>query len=143
MRQLNQMKPYPMVLLFILPIVASGCHRAPTTYAANCSTPHDHWGREKDGVGHLRVVQPIYIGTDGSILWKKAVISDAMLRRYMSQMSTMNPEPQAVLVVSPSAACKRVEAVRSIMDAASMCKGPHSLCSEGWNWQQWPELGGP
>lgn len=132
-----------MMLVVALSILPSGCDRAPLTYAANCSAPLAHWGREKDGVGHLRVVQPVYIGSDGSILWNKAVISDTTLRRYMSQMSSMNPEPQAVLDVSPSAACSRVGAVRAIMDAAPMCKGPHSLCSEGWNWRQWPELGGP
>ncbi len=105
--------------------------------------PLAHWGREKDGIGHLRVVQPVYIASDGSILWNQRVISDATLRHYMSQMSGMNPEPQAVLDASPSAACDRVAAIRTIMDAAPMCKGPHSLCSEGWNWRQWPEVGGP
>ena len=131
------------VLVFLLAPLASGCDRALETYAADCSTPLPHWGREKDGVGHLRLVQPVYLGSDGSILWNKAIISDTMLRRYMSQMSIMNPEPQAVLDVAPAAACNRVRAVRAIMNAAPMCKGPHSLCSEGWNWRQWPELGGP
>lgn len=130
-----------VVLLAGLPTV--GCSRAPKTYAADCSTPLKHWGREKDGIGHLRVVQPIYIGSDGSTLWNKTIISDATLERYMAQMSAMNPEPQVVLDVAPSASCKRVEVVRAIMNAAPLCKGPHSICSEGWNWRQWPELGGP
>ena len=124
-------------------LVTTGCSRTPMTYAANCSTPPAHWGREKDGIGHLRTVQPIYIGADGSTLWNKIVISDATLRRYMTQMSGMNPTPQAVLDVAPAAACDRVEVVRTIMEAAPLCKGPHSLCSEGANWKQWPELGGP
>lgn len=132
-----------LILIFLLAPLANGCSGAPATYAANCATPLPHWGREKDGVGHLRMVQPVYLGSDGSILWNKAIISDATLRRYMSQMSVMNPEPQAVLDVSPAVVCDRVEAVRAIMEAAPMCKGPHSLCSEGWNWRQWPELGGP
>jgi hypothetical protein len=137
------MSAYRAMLVFLLAILASGCNRAPKTYAASCATPLAHWGREKDGVGHLRVVQPVYIGSDGSILWNKDIISDATLRRYMFQMSGMNPKPQPVLDVSPAAACDRVEAVRAIMDAAPMCKGPRSICSEGWNWRQWPELGGP
>jgi hypothetical protein len=143
MRQLNRMNRGSVILVFLLAILPSGCDRATTTYAASCSTPLAHWGREKDGVGHLRVVQPVYVGSDGSILWNKAVISDTTLRRYMYQMSSLNPNPQAVLDASPSASCNRVGAVRAIMDAAPMCKGPHSLCSEGWNWRQWPELGGP
>jgi len=89
------------------------------------------------------MVQPVYIGSDGSVLWNKVAISDATLRLYMSQMSIMNPEPQAVLDISPATACSRVKTIRAIMDAALLCKGPHSLCSEGWNWRQWPELGGP
>jgi len=88
-------------------------------------------------------VQPVYIGSDGSIIWNKTIISDAMLRRYMLEMSTENPTPQAVLEVSPAADCKRVRAVRAVMDASPMCKGQQSLCSEGWGWRQWPELGGP
>lgn len=142
MRQHNRMTRYRAMLVFLLSTLVSGCDRAPKTYAAGCSTPLAHWGREKDGIGHLRAVQPVYIGSDGSVLWNKAVITDTTLRRYMSQMSILSPEPQAVLDVSPAAACDRVEAVRAIMDAAPMCKGPHSLCSEGWNWRQWPELGG-
>jgi hypothetical protein len=105
--------------------------------------PLTHWGREKDGLSHLRIVQPIYIGSDGSTLWNKVIISDATLQRYMAQVSVMNPEPQVVLDIAPSASCKRVKSVRAIIDAAPLCKGPHSLCSEGWNWRQWPELGGP
>jgi len=123
--------------------VIVGCSRAPENYASSCSTPRKNWGREKDGIGHLRMVQPIYVASDGSTLWNNTVIPDAVLRRYMAGMSDMNPQPQAVLDVAPTAACSRVEAVRAIMDAAPLCKGPHSLCSEGWNWRQWPELGRP
>lgn len=123
--------------------ITMGCSRAPDNYATSCSTPRKDWGREKDGIGHLRTVQPIYVASDGSTLWNKVVISDATLRHYMSLMSDMNPEPQAVLDIAPTAACNRVEAVRTIMDDAPLCKGPHSLCSEGWNWRQWPISGGP
>ena len=137
------MMPNRMMLAVVLATSLSGCDRAPMTYAANCATPLANWGREKDGIGHLRAVQPIYIGSDGSILWNKVVISDATLRRYMSRMSTMNPEPQAVLDISPATACSRVQAVRAIMNSTPLCKGRHPLCSEGWNWRQWPELGGP
>lgn len=137
------MKLCQVMLVLLVAMLAGGCNQAPQTYAANCSTPLGHWGREKDGVGHLRVVQPVYIGSDGSILWNRAIISEAALRGYMSEMSIMNPQPQAVLEVSPAAACKKVRSVRAVMDAAPLCKGPYSLCSEGWNWRQWPELGGP
>ena len=130
-----------MAFASLLATFASGCDRTPTTYAANCSTPLSQWGRERNGFGDLRMVQPVYVGSDGSILWNKALISDATLGRYMSRTSVMNPEPQAVLDISPAAACDRVKAVRAIMDAAPMCRGPHSLCSEGWAWQQWPGLG--
>jgi hypothetical protein len=131
------------VMLTFLPIIfASGCGRVPTTYAAHCSTPLAQWGRESDGFGHMRDVQPVYLASDGSILWNKAIITDNTLRLYMSRMSKMRPEPQVVLDVSPTAKCDRVEAVRTIMNAASMCAGPHSLCSEGGNWRQWPEDAG-
>ncbi len=138
------MKFYPAFTAAALAsLVTMGCSRTSENYASSCSIPRKNWGREKDGIGHLRTVQPIYIASDGSTLWNKVVISDAVLRRYMERMSDMNPQPQAILDVAPAAACSRVETVRAIMDAAPLCKGPHSLCSEGWNWQQWPESGGP
>lgn len=118
--------------------VSFGCSRAPETYAANCSTPLPHWGREQDGIGDLRFVQPVYVGSDGSILWNKALITDATLRDYVAKMSVMDPYPQVVLEVAPAAACQRVVAVRKIIDAAPFCHGPRSLCSEGSNWKQWP-----
>ena len=132
-----------VVFVALASLITLGCNRTSENYASKCSTPRKNWGREKDGIGHLRTVQPIYIASDGSTLWNRTVISDATLRRYMARMSNMNPEPQAVLDVAPAAACSRVEAIRAIMDAAPLCKGPHSLCSEGWNWRQWPESGDP
>lgn len=123
--------------------LVGGCERREATYAAGCATPPGHWGTEKGGIGHLRVPQPIYLMTDGSVIWNRAPISDDVLYRYMHQMSGMSPEPHAVLVVSPAAPCDRVAAVRAIMSAAELCQGPHPLCSEGWNWQQWPIAGKP
>lgn len=143
MRQHTRMVLHRLLPVCLLMTTVGGCERAPMTYAANCATPLPRWGREKDGVGHLRIVQPVYVGSDGSILWNKVAISSTTLRRYMTQMSSMNPEPQMVLDVSPAAACSRVEAIRAIMNASPLCRGAHSLCSEGANWRQWPELGGP
>ncbi|WP_148276527.1 ExbD/TolR family protein [Sphingobium sp. SYK-6] len=141
MRQHDKVNRYRTALTVLLVGLVTGCSRAPQTYAADCPIPLPHWGREKDGVGHLMMVQPVYLTSDGSILWNKTIISDDTLRRYMMQMSAMKPQPQVVLDVAPSAACSRVAAVRAIMDAAPMCRGPYSHCSEGWNWEQWPELG--
>jgi hypothetical protein len=124
-------------------LTLAGCDKGRRTYSANCSIPLAHWGTEKDGTGHLMVVLPVLIGSDGSILWNSERISDAKLRSLMSKASELNPQPQIVLEVSPSAECKRVEEVRQIMDKAPICKGRYSLCSEGWNWKQWPEVGGP
>lgn len=134
-------RPTRLIALALF-LATLGCEKAPGTYAANCATPPENWGREKDGIGHLRTVQPIDVASDGSVIWNANLISDATLRRYMLRMSAMNPEPQVVLNVSPAAACDRVRAIRAIMDAAPICKEPHSLCSEGWNWKRWPESSG-
>jgi hypothetical protein len=63
----------PTVVVFLAGFATVGCSHAPETYASSCSTLPTHLGREKDGVGHLRVVQPIYIGSDGLTLWNKAI----------------------------------------------------------------------
>ena len=139
--QLPLMRIYPtLAILLFAGIFTVGCSQSPQTYAANCATPLKHWRTEKDGIGHQRFVQPVYLASDGSIMWNEGIISDAVLTRYMAKMSAMNPEPQVILEVAPAAQCNRVEAVRNIMNAAPICKGLHSLCSEGWNWQRWPEM---
>lgn len=133
---------------FLMPMLTvglaiSGCDRAPDTYSAACATPLRNWGTEKDGVGHLLPIMPVFLTTDGSVLWNKVAISNARLRSYMYKASDLNPVPQVILEVSPSASCQRVQEVRTIMDAAPMCKGPYSRCSEGWNPEEWPMVGGP
>jgi hypothetical protein len=136
-------KGYLIMPILALGLTLSGCHRTPETYSAACATPLNHWSTEKDGIGHLLEIMPVFIVTDGTALWNKTAISNAQLRAYMNQASDLNPVPQVILEVSPSASCQRVREVRAIMDAAPMCKGPHSRCSEGWNPNQWPMVGGP
>jgi hypothetical protein len=130
---------WPLVLAALL----SGCNQASPTYSAGCATPLPNWRTEKDGVGHLLTIRPVFLVTDGSVLWDKVALSNDELRSYMSEASAQNPEPQIVLQVSPSAPCNRVREVRSIMDAAPICKEPHSRCSEGWKPEEWPMFGGP
>lgn len=132
-------------LSWVLALAASllGCERAPQTYSAACSTALPDWKTEKNGIGHLLPVMSVFLTTDGSVLWSKVAISDDKLRSYMNEASGLNPVPQIVLQVSPSASCRRVSEVRSIMNTAPMCKGPSSRCSEGWKPEEWPMLGGP
>ena len=137
------MRIVPYLLSSALALAVAGCNKPPHTYSAACSTPLDNWTTEKDGIGHLLPVMPVYVGSDGTVLWGKTAISDVQLHTYMLETSQLNPAPQVVLEVSPSAHCDRVASVRRIMDAAPMCTGPYSRCSEGWNWKQWPETGGP
>jgi hypothetical protein len=137
------MRTTALSLTFALVTPLVGCNKAPQTYSAACSTPLRNWTTERNGIGHLLPVMPVYVGSDGTVLWSKDAISDAQLRKYMVAASELNPVPQVVLEVSPSAQCDRVKAIRAIMDAAPMCKGPYSRCSEGWNWQEWPTTGGP
>lgn len=130
---------FPTLLLFS---VSLGCNKAPQTYSASCSAPLSGWGTEKSGLGHHLPIMPVYVGSDGSVLWNRVTISDAQLRKYMGQANALNPVPQVILEASPSATCDRIKTIRAIMDATPMCNGPYSRCSEGWNWRQWPEMGG-
>jgi len=129
------------VLASVLAVTA--CSQPPETYSAACATPLSHWGTESDGIGHLLPIFPVYVGSDGSVLWNKLALSNDQLRSYMVETSNLNPVPQMILQVSPSASCARVEEVRKIMDAAPMCKGPSSRCSEGWKPDEWRMFGGP
>jgi hypothetical protein len=135
-----------MVAIFVavsLAAILAACDGKPRTYAASCSSPLSNWRTEKDGIGHLNVVTPVYVGSDGSVLWNKVAVSDTQLRNYMVELSGLNPVPQVVLEVSPSVSCDRVVAIRAIMDATPACNAQYSHCSEGWNWKEWPMTGGP
>jgi len=128
----TSLKMLPLLLL-------AACNSAPKTYSKDCSSPLSHWGSEKEGIGHLRIVNAVTIQSDGSLLWNRHKISDETLTDFMGKVGDMNPEPQIVLEIASLADCKRVKSVRKIMDTASICKGPYSLCSEGANWRQWPD----
>lgn len=135
------MKTACLILVTALAAAAMGNSKEPPNYAAACSTPLKDWGTEKDGIRHLLVPLPVYVRSDGSVLWNKVAISDAQLRQYMDEVSGMNPVPQIILEFSPSVPCRRVAAIRAIMDAAPACK--ERYCSEGRNWKRWPITGGP
>lgn len=132
-------KLFALSFVVLAASMVMSCDRAAETYASSCSTPPADWGGEREGIAHLRSIQFVHIRQDGSTLWNNVAISDEKLRRYMALSTNFNPEPQVILEVSPEAPCARVDAVRAIMDATSLCKGPHSLCSEGSNWRRWPE----
>jgi hypothetical protein len=132
-----------MTWTLALAAILTGCNQSPATYSAACATPLPNWKTEKDGVGHLRPSVNVFLVTDGSLLWNKLALSNDKLRTYMNEASALNPASQVILQVSPSASCRRVREIRSIMDAAPMCKGSQSRCSEGWKPEEWPMLGGP
>lgn len=137
------MKKAALCSIVVLTMAISACARVPQTYAASCSTPSANWRTEKDGIGHLNVVMPVYVGSDGSILWSRNSISDAQLQNYMDELSSLNPVPQVVLEFSPSVPCERVRIIRSLMDATPVCQNRYARCSEGVNWKAWPITGGP
>jgi hypothetical protein len=134
-------------LLLLVTVPLRGCDRTPRLYDAACAVPLSHWGTGKDGIGHLRPVMVISVDQNGAAKWAfrsyETVMSDEKIRRFMSWADEANPQPQIVLDASPSAPCERVETIRRKMDASPICKGPHSLCSEGRNWKDWPLVGGP
>lgn len=132
-----------LMILFTMGMTLSGCERTPRTYAAACAVPLSNWKTEKDGVGHLMQLMPVFLASDGTVIWDKVAISNEKLHSYMIEVSALNPVPQIVLEVSPAASCERVGEVRSIMNSAPMCKGQYSHCSEGWNPKEWPMFGGP
>lgn len=143
MRHGFSMRTTFIALVLFFTFAVAGCERSPKTYASSCSKPLSNWKTEKDGRAHLRATLPVMIGSDGAVIWGRNVVSGARLRALMHDAGNLNPAPQIVLDVSPSAPCEKVVLVRAIMDKAPMCKDPYRLCSEGWNWKEWPDVGGP
>lgn len=135
------------IILLILILLLVGCHRRSANYSAECATPLSHWGTAEDGIGHLRPVIVISIDSRGRAkrVFKsyETHVSDAEIREFMAWANTANPQPHLVLEAVPSAPCSQVTVIRGLMDAAPICRGPHSLCSEGNNWKNWPLVGGP
>lgn len=91
---------WPITLTLIVITTLPGCGRAPETYSASCSKPLPNWGTEKNGIGHLVPVMSVFLGTDGTVLWHQAAITNGTLRSYMKEVSGLNPTPQIVLEVS-------------------------------------------
>ena len=117
-------------------LILSACQRGTETYAAGCSIPLAGWGREADGLYELRPTMPIYLTSDGSLLWNRKAISNPELGRRLNEAASFTVAPQVVLEVAPSAECTRVGAVRDVMNDTQLCRD--GGCSEGWNHNQWP-----
>ena len=137
------------VIVMMLTLVVS-CDNAPAlsekaigSYDKDCAVPLKGWLTSKDGIGHLRVIFPVILDEAGNVVWNGEVASDEKLREYMQLWSGLTPQPQIILEVSSNAPCHRVKVVRDIMDSAPICRGEYSYCSEGRNWNEWEEVGGP
>lgn len=147
------MKPPLLAIALSCAALLGSCQQPNRTYAEGCSARLPTWGGPSDGIGHLRPVLPVFLDASGSTHWGEihisgpirsasTEISDEGLRRNMTMVSDLNPQPHLVLEVAPQALCKRVRAVRRIIDNAPLCKESR-LCSEGADWKAWPFAGGP
>jgi hypothetical protein len=141
------MKASALPLLFLPLLAFSSCEQSPKankiigTYDKDCAVYRKDWLTAKDGIGHLRMVFPVIVDEAGTVIWNGEAISDKKLREYTLLWSGLNPQPQVILDVNGNAPCHRVEAVRDILDAAPICRGEYSYCSEGQNWREWEEHG--
>jgi hypothetical protein len=86
-----------MTWALALAAILTGCDQSSPTYSTACATPLPNWKTEKDRVGVLLPIMPVFLVTDGSLLWNKVALSNDRLRRYMNEASALNPVPQIIL----------------------------------------------
>ncbi len=138
-RQYEEMRMRLQTLILSICLVLSGCSETRRTYDLSCAQPPKRWGTQKEGIGHLRLLNIVKLDDSGHLTWNKLPISDDQLGKFMLQSGNLNPEPQLILEVTERSPCKRVETIRRIMIAAPICQGEYPLCSEGRNWRDWDE----
>lgn len=126
-------------LVLSISLGLSGCSETSGTYDLSCAQPPKYWGTQKDGIGHLRLVNSVKLDDLGHLTWNKVPMSDDQLSKFAIQSGNLNPEPQLILEVTGRSPCERVETIRRIMNAAPICQGEYPLCSEGRNWRDWDE----
>lgn len=137
--QYEEMKTRLKTLVLSIFLGLTGCSGTPRTYELNCAQPPKHWGTEKNGIGHLRLVNAVKLDNLGRLSWNKKPISDEQLSKFSLQSGALNPEPQLILEAAERAPCERVEKIRRILNTAPICQGEYPLCSEGRNWRDWDE----
>lgn len=90
----------------------------------------------------MQPVIPVIIAADGSTTWGEERISINQLNKYMHMTTGWEPPPLIILDVADDAPCLAVQRVRGIMDTAPICRGKWPNCSEGQDWESYPDTSG-
>lgn len=109
-------------------VLAHGCSK-PTTYAANCSKPLEHWKTPSDGYDDgLR--NEVRVDKLGHITWNRMKISNERYRYYLSQVPTFEPPPEMIVMFDPETDCATVNRIRREIEENLSC-GKLLSCGEG------------
>ena len=129
--------------LMVLALLLMGNRPSSPTYAAGCSIPPTSFGKASDGISHLRPVLIISISESGALRWAGIPVSVNQLRWRMRRVGDLDPVPLVILDAHAKAPCDQVAEVRSAMLASASCMRGRNFCSEGQNWREWRQVGGP
>lgn len=121
-----------VLVLLALP----GCNPV-ATYDANCSVPLPHWRKQSDGMNHHAVPMHIRLDEKGRANFAGQDVTDAELADVLDKAKPLRPEPFMILSAQPHTPCKRVRAIRQLMDQRYCNRkwacGEGSGVSRDWN----------
>jgi hypothetical protein len=86
----------------------------------SCGYPTGKWSEQGTEMEHMVIHNRLDIGSS-SMRWNDKIISMATLRRYLSMVSKMVPQPITVMVFAPKADCRALNDVRQLMDERLGC----------------------
>lgn len=156
-RRIQRSLTYPWRMLVALSVVigAVGCSEDkpgtspqtdPTaeqipagTYAEACSIIPPPFRTEKDGRAHLRMLVVVHLKENGTLHFNEEPITDAILRRLVTEWNDFSVTPQVILDIEPNVPCERVAEIRKLLAATELCREKPLLCGEGHNPENWPD----
>ena len=74
-------------------------------------------------------------------VWNHKPVSKQTVRRYIAEMSRLNPLPNIVLLIDPISTCSEVRAMRAFITARLHC-GSENACVE-YTQSAWKRQGPP
>jgi hypothetical protein len=136
-----------LITISFVGLALAACHDAAPGDVAQaaeraCTPPRAHWVRQASlDAGLGPPINHLSLDRNGRVYWNGRLTSMDEVSRYLSLVTTLNPEPFTFLETEMGTPCALVERVRDEMDRRLRC-GDGGVCAEGI-WKVWQETPTP
>ena len=102
------------------PHVANADRRLEAYREGQCGGTPSGWQKQGSEFGELMTVNLLEVRKD-QLVWNHKPVNKRIIRRYIAEMSRLNPLPNIVLVIDPRSSCSEVRAIRAIITSRLHC----------------------